>query len=99
MTVGFESKNKVHSYSFSGPVVFMGLEGVIKGKLFPKTQTIEATIDILPKVMLHNNMKIFNSEYDYFKREDVKKSLIKVNYSPGLNKIKQVEFDVELEVF
>ena len=38
--------------------------------------------------MLHNNIKIFNSEYDYFKTEDVKKSLIHINYKPGLIKSK-----------
>lgn len=31
----FESKNKVQSYSFEGPVDFMGVEGIIKGKVFP----------------------------------------------------------------
>ncbi len=53
-------------------------------------------MSLRPAVLCHNNIKIFNSEFDYFQKPGVKESVVLLQYKPGIPKIKEIGFDVML---
>ena len=59
----------VPGYKYYAPAVFMGVNGTLTGSIIPRTQKIEAQIDLQPALIAKDNIKILSINYDYIQNK------------------------------
>lgn len=78
----------------------MGIDGHTKGKIIPQKQEITASLTLLPASILHSNLKIESSDYNYFTDSNkIEKAMGFLKYTPSLPPTEQVVLKMTVEMF